>query len=287
MSRGCVFRSGWGCAALRCLFLGFAMLLPKIAQATLIQVSYGNAGIQVADNAALCAGTSVCVLGTENFDARTTANLTAGFTSNFGLSGGQTITGAYTADATAQTGTNLLNSAANQYGGAGGTGKYPQLFSGSHTITLASNGIPGLNYFGIWVSALDAANMIKFYNGSTLLYTFTPTTMITAINARGNRTAYYGNPNNMTQNTGEPYAFVSFFALDGLFDKLVISNAGGSAFESDNHTVGYRNPNIAIGNLFAVPEPGAMLVLPVFVLAILGLQFAQSSQVVSAPCLRT
>ena len=262
------FRSDWGCVALAGLLLSFGILSPMTVQATLIQVSYGNAGIQAADSATLCAGTTVCVLGTENFDTRTTANLTGGFTSTFGLSGGQTITGTYSANATAQSGTNLINSTANQYGGAGGTGKYPQLFAGAYTINLAVNGVPGVNYFGIWVSALDAANMIQFYNGSTLLYTFTPTVMINAINARSNKTAYYGNPNNLTQNTGEPYAFVNFFGLDGMFDKIVMSNAGGSAFESDNHTVGYRNPNTAIGNLLPIPEPGTLLLLPAFLWAV-------------------
>ncbi len=252
------------------LVLMAALLLSPLARATVIQVTYGNAGIQSADSAALCAGTTVCVLGTENFDSRTTANLTGGFTSTFGLSGAQTITGTYSADATAKSGSNLVSQPANQYGGAGGTGNYAELFNGSYTINLSATGVPGVNYFGIWVSALDANNQIQFYNGSTLIYTFTPTAMLAAINARANKSAYYGNPttNYLGQDSGEPFAFVNFFGVGGTFDKLVISNSGGTGFESDNHTVGYRNPNTIIGNLFGVPEPGAMLLLPGFLLAL-------------------
>jgi hypothetical protein len=251
------------CSGMAVMALALMLLPSTDAVATVIQVTYGNAGIQSADSAALCAGTSVCVLGTENFDTRTTANLTGGFTSTFGLSGAQTITGTYSADATAQSGSNLVSQPADQYGGAGGTGKYPELFSGSYSIVLAANGVPGVNYFGIWVSALDANNMIQFYNGSTLLYTFTPTLMINAINARANKSAYYGNPttNFLGQDSGEPFAYVNFFGVGGTFDKLVISNSGGTGFESDNQTVGYRNPNTIIGNLFATPEPGTLLVL--------------------------
>jgi len=34
--------------------------------------------------------------------------------------------------------------------------------------------IPGVNYFGLWFSALDAGNELQFYENNTLLLTFTP-----------------------------------------------------------------------------------------------------------------
>ena len=241
---------------------------PDNARATVIAVTYNNAGVQAADSTALCAGTTVCVLGTENFNSITTANLTGGFTSAFGLSGAQTITGTYSANATAKTGTNLVSQAANQYGGAGGTGYYPELMNGSYTISLAANGVPGVNYFGLWISALDANNTIAFYSASTLLFTFTPSTMLTAINALSNKSAYYGNPNNPTQDTSEPFAFVNFFGVGGTFDTIVISNCCGTGFETDNQTVGYRNPAPIVGNLFGVPEPAALAFLPMALIAL-------------------
>jgi len=258
--------------------LWFTTLHSNRASATLIDVTYGNAGAQTADSTALCQGTSVCVLGTESFNSVSTANLTGGFTSTFGLTGSQTISGTYSADTTAKTGTNLVSQGANQYGGAGGTGLYPELMNGSYTIALAVNGVPGVNYFGLWISALDANNTIAFYSGASLLFTFTPSQMITAINARSDKAAYYGNPNNPTQDTSEPFAFVNFFGVGGTFDKLVISNCCGTGFETDNQTVGYRNPAPIIGNLFGVPEPSpqASLALGVATL-LLGRRRATSS----------
>ena len=222
-------------------------------------VTFNNPGVQSADNIALCVGTTVCGIGVENFDSRTTATLKSGFTSTFVNASGITITGTYSADATAQTNTNLQNSAANQYGGAGLAGSYPQLFQGSYTIDLASSGVPGVNYFGLWISALDANNSLSFFSGTNLLLAFTPTQMLAVINARSDKASYFGNPNNMTLNTSEPYAFVNFFATGGTFDRVVFSNVGGTAFESDNHTVAYRTPSSVIGN--AIPAPWSASVL--------------------------
>jgi hypothetical protein len=243
---------------LQILAIGLTLLAAP-AGATTMTVTYGNAGAQSADTTNLCVGTTTCAVGVENFDSRTTAQLTGGFTSNFVNSGGITITGTYSADSTAQSGSNLINSSANQYGGAGLVGSYPQLFAGSYTITLASSGVPGVNYFGLWISALDAQNSLSFYSGNNLLLAFTPTQMLAAINARSDKASYYGNPNNMTLNSNEPYAFVNFFATGGTFDRVVFSNAGGTAFESDNHTVAYRTPSPIIGN--DIPAPWSISVM--------------------------
>ncbi len=244
---------------LRILVLCTAVLGGLPAHATVMTVTFNNPGVQSADSVALCVGTTICGIGVENFDGRTSATLRSGFTATFVNASGITITGNYTADATAQSGTNLINSAANQYGGAGLAGSYPQLFQGSYTINLTTSGAPGVNYFGLWISALDAQNALSFYSGNNLLLAFTPTQMLAVINGRSDRTSYFGNPNNQTLNTAEPYAFVNFFATDGTFDRVVFSNVGGTAFESDNHTVAYRNPAPIIGN--AIPAPWSASVL--------------------------
>ena len=45
----------------------------------------------------------------------------------------------------------------------------------SYTINLTTTGwIPGVNYFGIWISALDAYNQLTIYDGSTLLTRLSP-----------------------------------------------------------------------------------------------------------------
>jgi len=48
---------------------------------------------------------------------------------------------------------------------------------------------------------------------------------------------YYGNPINRGQNRGEPYAFINFYGDQSTsWDKVVLTNAGSSGFESDNYT---------------------------------------------------
>jgi len=58
--------------------------------------------------------------------------------------------------------------------GRRGTGNYDVVFGSSNTLTIANNQTGGgVHYFGMWISALDAGNQLQFYNGNTLVYTFT------------------------------------------------------------------------------------------------------------------
>ncbi len=77
---------------------------------------------------------------------------------------GSSITGTYTGA--------LRIEGAGEFGGAGGKGSYIAVPNGdSYTLSLSS----GVNYFGLWFSALDKGNHLQFYSGDTLKYSFSPT----------------------------------------------------------------------------------------------------------------
>jgi hypothetical protein len=169
---------------------------------------------------------------------------------------------------------------ADQYGGAGGSGYYPEVFAGtngtgSYTLTLSVSGnIPGVNYFGLWFSALDAGNELQFYNGSNLVYTFGPAQFITLVGScAGGDNLFCGNPNNRSEDSGEQFAFLNFFDMTGYFNEVVFSESGGGGFESDNHTVAYQDPPSPYGPVIgATPEPGTFALLSTGLLALMNLK---------------
>ncbi|HME58631.1 MAG TPA: PEP-CTERM sorting domain-containing protein, partial [Terracidiphilus sp.] len=172
----------------------------------------------------------------------------------------------------------FLSFNADQYGGAGGTGIYPEIFAsgGNYTLTLTASGdVPGVNYFGLWFSALDAGNDLKFYENGTLLLDFTPTLYQQLVGACPNASnAFCGNPNSqfLGQDSGEQFAFLNFFDTNGYFNEIVFTETGGGGFESDNHTVGYQDPSNPSGTIIgAVPEPSTFLLMLPGAMAFIGL----------------
>jgi len=133
---------------------------------------------------------------------------------------------------------------ANQYGGAADAA-YPN--GSPYSVESSSSGL-GKNqtttltwnqpsaYFGMWWSAGDPANYLSFYNGNTLLAQFDTKWLDQKVGK-----TYYGDPvpgANHGKDSGEAFAFINFYAVDGVkFDKIVLSNPGSSGFESDNWTV--------------------------------------------------
>ncbi|MEH2302319.1 MAG: PEP-CTERM sorting domain-containing protein [Nostoc sp.] len=120
------------------------------------------------------------------------------------------------------------------------------------TISPVSSNVPGntgsvtinfmqaLDYFGLYWGSVDPYNSIAFFNGSTLLDTFTGNNIV--------------NPSNGNQTSPQQNVFVNFFADPGqTFDKIVLSSTD-IAFESDNHS--YR--------VASVPEPTTTLALLAF-----------------------
>ena len=232
-----------GCVALFSVGIGEA-------KADAFALSYEPARVQSANQTALCAnpGTRVCTVGVENFDTRTT---NTSFSTDFGTSG--TITGVYSAVTTA---------AADQYGGAGGTGKYATTVTATpYNIALTSTLTTGINYFGFWLSALDGGNQVSFYKNNVLLYSFLPSTLVAAVGACSASNPYCGNPNSQFAglNTNEPYAFVNFFDTNGSFDSVRFVQSGGGGYESDNHSVGYATAQS--GTNIPVPEPASLALL--------------------------
>jgi hypothetical protein len=225
-------------------------VLAGTAHADPFNITYEPAKAESANTTALCAnlGAGTCTVGTESFNSRPTGSGQT-FTTNYGTGG--TITGTYV---------NAQINTADQYGGAGGTGNYGVTFnsSGGYQVNLKSTLSSGVNYFGFWLSALDAGNDVSFYKNGVDVYDFTPNQVIAALGTCSSTNAYCGNPNPgfAGQNSNEQYVFVNFYDLAGSFDSIHFSEANGygGGYESDNHTVGYVTAESGI----QVPEPATL-----------------------------
>lgn len=197
-------------------------------------------------------------VGVETFNSRSVGT-GQNFVTDFG---GSAFTGSYT-------GAQILN--ADEYGGAGGTGKYAVTFSNTgYSVDLSTTRPGGVTYFGFWLSALDRGNNVTFYSKGTELFTFSASDARNFINGLPGASNYYCNPNSnfANQNCGEPYAFLNFYARGGTkFDRIVFAESpqvGG--YESDNHTVGQwdRISGTVIpieGTISGVPEPASWAML--------------------------
>ncbi|MGA9070301.1 MAG: PEP-CTERM sorting domain-containing protein [Terracidiphilus sp.] len=237
-----------------------------------IVVTYAAAGVQAPDTTILCGSDLQCWVGEQTFaaDSVPTAGVFPTIASIGGLTG--EISGTYS-------GTGMDMYAADQYGGAGGTGYYPELFAagGSYTLTLTTSGdLPGVNYFGLWFSALDAGNELQFYENDSLLLTFTPAMFESLVGAcPGSTNAFCGNPNAnfLNDDSGEQYAFLNFFDQNGYFNKIVFTESGGGGFESDNHTVAYMDPPTPSGTVISgeAPEPSSLVLLLTGIMILMGI----------------
>ena len=197
-------------------------------------------------------------VGVERFEGVSTGN-NLNFVSNFG---GSVFTGQYSG---------VQINSADQYGGAGGTGQYAVTFTNAgYSVDLSSSEPGGVTYFGFWLSALDGGNNVSFYQAGNLLFTFNAQAARTFIDSLPGAASYYGNPNPAFggQNSGEPYAFLNFYARGGTtFDRIVFTEEpAGGGYESDNHTVGRWNRITGTivpveGTLTTVPEPQTWLML--------------------------
>jgi hypothetical protein len=211
-------------------------------------------------------------VGVETFNTQAVHSYPQSIATDFGTSGaGSTITGTYTAGSGAK---GIQINSADQYGGAGGNSNYIVAFENTpYSLTLTSDISGGVNYFGFWLSALDAGNFVTFYGaGGQKLFTFNPQDVINAVNSSANPSLYYGNPNSAFkgQDGGEPFIFVNFFDTTGSFSKVTFNevNSGGG-YESDNHTVGHyltmgQGTVVTLTNsVSGVPEPStwAMMLL--------------------------
>jgi hypothetical protein len=235
-------------------------LTAAICFADQFSVTYEDPGEQTVvgpgNDGSFCVGATICTAGEETFD---TWNGSKPLTTDFGTGG--LITGTYTGD--------IVKTAQNQYGGAGGTGYFADVSGhNSYTLSLTTNGsvdAPGVNYFGLWFSALDAGNLMQFYDKGVLLYSFTPAKFISLVGAcpEGD---FCGNPNSnhLGQDANEQFAFLNFYDTTGYFDEIVFTETTTAGFESDNHTVAYMNPAGPNSGTFLqdnAPEPGSVFLM--------------------------
>ncbi|GAA5115543.1 hypothetical protein JIN84_20265 [Luteolibacter yonseiensis] len=93
------------------------------------------------------------------------------------------------------------------------------------------------SYFGLYWSAGDASNDMKFYNNGVLVADFTTANLMDLL-----PDSYYGNPIQSGDNVGgnghEPYGFINFIGdANTSWDTIVFTNGHGSGFEADNYTV--------------------------------------------------
>lgn len=124
----------------------------------------------------------------------------------------------------------------------------------SYSIDIDTNATTGINYFGYWLTALDANNFVSFWSNGEKVFEFEPGDVLSLL---GGQSAYWGNPYTGLNNR-EPYVFLNFFYETGTFDRVVFSQGPGTAgYESDNHTLGFykRTSGTPVN---PVPEPAAV-----------------------------
>ncbi len=137
--------------------------------------------------------------------------------------------------------------------------------------------MPGINHFGLQISALDAGNKLAFYRAGVQVGQYGPADMIQQAGACPNGSnPYCGNPTT-GQDAGEQFAYINFFDLSGYFDEVKLTETGGGGFESDNYTVGYFDTGAMLQTATvsdvasAVPEPSSTGLLLSVLAALLGL----------------
>ncbi len=128
------------------------------------------------------------------------------------------------------------------------TSDYLTAFRGSNVvIDLKEN----LNYFGINWGAADDGNTFSFFKGDTLVQAY-DTARIIAEGGFAQTSAFHN---------GEGNGYVHFYAETAaeLFDRIVISEANGGGFESDNHSFHAGDGGFEGFETAKVPEPAMML----------------------------
>lgn len=130
------------------------------------------------------------------------------------------------------------------------TSNYLTAFKGSDVVIDLKE---DLNYFGINWGAADDGNTFSFYKGDTLIQSYDTARII----AEG------GFSHNSGLHNGEGNGYVHFYSdsASELFDRIVISEANGGGFETDNHSFHVGDSRFEGFDLEsqAVPEPAMML----------------------------
>ena len=275
------------------------------ARADQVVITYSPAGVFAPDfgidpSTGICAGATACDYGLENF-SNWSGNGT--YTSTFNDAGagtynqpsGVSFTGDYAVGAgtTIGSGGEFIAQPQNLYGGVAGS-NYPELYGPtayqatnkgtdnppSYTVDLSSTGVPGINYFGIWISALDPYNDLRIYSGNTLLAEFDSSVLLQALGncATPAENPYCGNPTPQYQggDNSELFSYVNVFDLTGYITSVQFFNGGYTGFESTNDAVAYVDPIHVDGTELPVPEPLSLSLLGVGVAGLAALRRRRS-----------
>ncbi len=193
-----------------------------------------------------------CVYGTETFQNWTGGGFTSAFmTGDHNFPAGTSLTGIYSGAISYDTN--------NTFGGTNGTAPYPAAIrSSEYNLALSGTGVPGVNYFGIWITAMDTSNLLRLHTASGQVLNFNSSVLKNYISAdTTNGSQYYGNPDNGLDPL-EPFAYVNFYDVNGYFTGIDVTNNGPSNFESSNHAAGYFSPLVIGGSPVPVPEPAGI-----------------------------
>ena len=211
--------------------------------------TFENAGVQ---------GTTVSGTTTETFDSLSLGALSGSILGGAGSlsSGGAVIS---------------PTSAGGAFGGAG-TGT-PASITQFYSVGSQSGNAGPVNltfstpehYFGMYWMAGDRFNTLSFYNGATLLGSYTVASILSSLPS-----GYFGNPNNGLD-PSEPFAYLDFTTTGAdAISKVVFDNSGSlaSGFEMDNFSVTTQQITPP-GN--PVPDSGSSILLLGAALSCLGL----------------
>lgn len=227
----------------RSWILAFTVLTATAAQADVFSVHLSAPGVMSG------APEGASFVAVESFDRVLPGP--ASFTSNFG---GSAISATYNGA--------LQVRGADQFGGVGDTGQYivSATPGSAYNLTFRTSGaVPGVNYFGFALEALDNGNSLTFYRNLHSIGQFSSSDFAALLGPCGTG-PYCGNPNT-GENRGEPYGFIGFTDQSGFIDQVQFNQANnGGLFESDNHTVAYVTPGRQAGRI-VIPEPAGIALL--------------------------
>lgn len=140
--------------------------------------------------------------------------------------------------------------------------KYLEVFEGKNVVIKLSD---YLNYFAINWGAAHAGNTYSFYNGDTLVKSFSTTNIDQAGGFAIYSPLHPSDNQAGTKLVGNKYyqgnGYVHFYSesSNDIFNKIVISQKGGGGFETDNHSFHKGTGRFTGFDPKSVPEPSAGL----------------------------
>jgi hypothetical protein len=257
------------------------LVAPAAALADTAVITYSPAGATAADFSSVCAGNAVCDFGTENFSGWSggspyVSSFDDAGAGTFSQPAGVSFTGIFTAGPGTSTGWGgeWVSLPQDQYGGVAGL-NYPELYGGpargqanvaSYTLALSATGVPGINYFGIWISAADPYDDLTLYDGSAVVADIDGADVAAAVGACAwwLTNAYCGNPTPRFsgQDPTEQFFYINVFDLTGFINGVRFSDSGPTGLETTNDSVAYIGPLRSPATFASVSGRAAVIAVP-------------------------